>query len=111
MTLEELKQLLEQTGLPVFYRQWTSDDPRYPKFPGPPFLCYLEGSSNHFIADSQVYQKVRSVSVELYTDKKEPELEEQLEALFDAAGLPYQSDEIWIKEEKMQEKIYDMELI
>lgn len=110
MTLADLYQLLLQMNLPVFYRQWTSSD-AYPTMPAPPFICYFEVESTHFIADGQVYQRAHTVSVELYTDRKEPELEAQLEALLTAADLPFEDEEVWIEDEKMLEKIYDMELI
>lgn len=110
MTLSELRQVLLQTGYPVFYHHWTATA-QYPVCPDPPFICYLSGESNHFIADGKVYKKVPGVSVELYTDKKNLAAEAAIEHILDDNDIPYQDAEVWIEEEQLFEKIYDLELI
>lgn len=68
MILTELKKILDLTGLPVTYSQWTAtpDNP----VPMPPYICYLVDGSSNMIADNKVYQKINDVNIELYTTKK-----------------------------------------
>ena len=51
MSLEEIKKLLETTGLPVAYRAFPVGNA-----PPLPFICYLFASTNNFNADDVVYQ-------------------------------------------------------
>ena len=51
MSLEEIKKLLETTGLPVAYRAFPVGNA-----PPLPFVCYLFSSTNNFNADDAVYQ-------------------------------------------------------
>ena len=49
MSLEEIKKLLETTGLPVAYRAFPVGNA-----PPLPFICYLFSSTNNFNADDVV---------------------------------------------------------
>ena len=48
--------------------------------------------------------------VELYTDRKAPEVEAKVEAVLDAAGIFYNKSEVWIQSEKLYEVLYSMEV-
>lgn len=110
MTLAELRQLLLQTGFPVFYHHWKKST-QYPECPLPPFIAYLAEGEPNFIADSKAYVKIKNIQVELYTDKKDLAAEEKLEGLFDGAGIAWTADNVWIEEEQLYEKIYALGLI
>ena len=50
------------------------------------------------------------VNVELYTDRKSPELEQKLEDALDGASIFYDKTELYIKEEKLFEVLYEIEI-
>lgn len=105
MSYEEIVTMLGGMGLPFAYHHYAEGES-----PEPPFLIYLSPGSDNFSADGKVYFKVKQLDVELYTDKKMPELEERLEAIFDCYGLFYEKNESYIESEKLYEVLYEMEV-
>ena len=105
MTHNELMEMLEETSLPIAYDHFAEGDS-----PDPPFICFLYPASDNFSADGQVYYKISEVHVELYTDLKDPETEEKLEAVLDRHGISYNKTEVWIESEKLYEVLYSFEL-
>lgn len=105
MTLEKFAELMQETGIPSAYDHFAEGES-----PDPPFLCYLLPGSDNFAADGQVYFKVSQVRVELYTDLKNPVVEEKLETVLDAAGVFYNKSEVWIGSEKLYEVLYSFEM-
>ena len=103
MTLKEIKELLEKTGLPVAYR-------KFKKPASLPFICYLETGSHNFSADGKVYSEVKRIDIELYTENKEPETEEKLNQVLDGAGAFYERYEDYIDSEKMYQITYEIEV-
>lgn len=103
MKLEELKQLLETTGLPVAYRAFPVG-----QAPPLPFICYICDYSSNFDADNQVYFPVEHISIELYTENKRPDLEETLEAVLSV--LCWEKSEEYLDDEKCYEIIYEIEV-
>lgn len=84
-------------GLPYAYDHFEKEES-----PGnPPFICFLYPESENVFADSRVYQKVKTLRIELYTDNKEPDMETAVEDALDEAGLCYDSSEEYIESEKM----------
>ena len=75
----------------------------------PPFICWLIPETRNFSADGKVYFKSDKVDIELYTDEKDFELEERVEAALDAADLFWQKSEQYIKSENMYEVLYEVE--
>ena len=104
MTHNEIVEMLEETNLPIAYDHFAEGES-----PDPPFICFLFPGSDNFSADGRVYLKIRNVNVELYTDLKDPELEEGLETVLDRHGIFYQKSEVWIEEEKLYEVLYQFE--
>lgn len=49
--------------------------------PDPPFLCFLYSEAAEFGADNIVYHSFSHLDIELYTDLKDPELEQKVEAV------------------------------
>ena len=105
MTHNEIVEMLEETNLPIAYDHFAEGES-----PDPPFICFLFPGSDNFSADGRVYLKIRNVNVELYTDLKDPELEERLETVLDRHGIFYQKSEVWIEEEKLYEVLYQFEM-
>ena len=48
--------------------------------------------------------------MELYTDLKDPDLENRLETVLDRHGLFYEKSEVWIESERMYEVLYEFEI-
>ena len=78
--------------------------------PDPPFLVFLYPGSDNFAADGKVYFKVNRLNIELYTDLKDVELEETVEAVLDEHGIFYEKSEVWIETENLYEVLYQTEV-
>ena len=57
-----------------------------------------------------VYLDIDVVNIELYTDKKDPELEKKLQGLLTESGFVYEKNEAWIESEKLYEVVYEFEM-
>ena len=84
--MDKIMELLSKTGIPFAYDHFAEGES-----PDPPFICFLLPASDNFSADGQVYFKVTEVHIELYTDKKDLELEERVEAVLDEYGIFYET--------------------
>ncbi|ALX50467.1 hypothetical protein [Lentibacillus amyloliquefaciens] len=104
MTLKELVSILRQSGYPVAYSHF--DNPQ--EFP---YITYLTALSNNFHADDSVYQKVDTVQIELYTDKKDLQAENTVEQLLNENNLSYEVTENYIDTERMFQRIYETGVI
>ena len=103
MTHEEIVEMLEEVGLPLAYDHFAEGES-----PDPPFICFLFPGSENFSADNVVYAEFQNLNVELYTDEKNPELEERIEAVLNRHELFWNKSEVWIETEKMYEVLYQM---
>lgn len=107
MTTQDIARLVESIGLPYAYGQFSEED--HPG--GPPFICFTYATSNHFVADGVVYARIKTLTVELYTDEKDPVLERAVEAVLDAADLCYSSDEARIDSERMYQVTWTSDIL
>ena len=105
MTHTERMAMLEETSFPIAYDHFAEGES-----PDPPFICFLLPASDNFSADGQVYFKVTEVHIELYTDRKDLELEERVEAVLDEGGFFYDKNEVWITSEKLYEVMFSFEM-
>ena len=105
MTHQEVIVLLTEMDIPFAYDHFVEGES-----PEPPFLVFLYPGSNHFAADCRVYFNVNRLNIELYTDKKNVELEETVEAVLDRHGIFYGKSEVWIESENLYEVLYQMEV-
>ena len=106
MTYDETMAMLQETGLPLAYDHFAEGES-----PDPPFLVFLFPESESVFADDTVYQKVEDLNVELYTDRKDPELEKKLETILTEHQCPYVKTEVWIPDERMYEVLYQTQII
>ena len=106
MTYDDVTAMADETGLPNAYDHFAEGDS-----PEPPFLIFLFPRSDNFVADGRVYQKISELHFELYTDQKQPDVEEQVEAVLDSHGIVYDKTEVWIAEERLYEVLYSMEVL
>jgi hypothetical protein len=103
MTHEDVMQMLAETEIPFAYDHFAEGES-----PDPPFICFLFPGSENFAADDVVYMEFSNLSIELYTDEKDPELEDSVEAVLNAHELFWNKSEVWIESEKLYEVLYQM---
>lgn len=105
MTIENLVEMLQKTGIPFAYDHFAEGES-----PEPPFICYLLPGSNNFAADGKVYFKINQVRIELYTDSKDLAVERKVEMVLDESSIVYNKSEVWIQSEKLYEVLYSFEV-
>ena len=103
--MDEMLTIMTEIGLPYAYDHFAEGES-----PEPPFICYLTPGSDNFSADGRVYYKIGQYHIELYSDVKAPELEEQVEAVLDGHGIFYNKSEVWIESERLYEVLYQFEI-
>lgn len=103
MTLEDIQNLLEATGLPVAYRAFPEGHA-----PALPFICYLTSGTNNFGADNVTYHVINAVTVELYTDYKDPETEGKVEEAL--SSFFWDKDVEYLDSERCYQIIYEIEV-
>ena len=103
--MKRIAELIKSMGLSFAYDHFAEDES-----PAPPFICYLTPGSDNFAADGRAYYKINIVNIELYTDTKDPSVEQKVESVLDANGIFYDKTEVWIESEKLYEVLYQFEL-
>jgi hypothetical protein len=106
MKFSEIDTTLGQTGLQTTYYSWPEK-----KAPSLPYLVWYLPSSDNFVADDMVYQRIDTLNVELYTKTKDFAQEIAVEAVLDANHLVWNKTEAYLEDEKMYEVLYEMEII
>lgn len=111
MTLAEVNNMMaeitQRCGLTDYtYYQFADDSA-----PNLPYLIFYYPSSNNDGADNVVWQKINRLNIELYTDNKEFFIENELETVLTEHGFFYEKSEQYIKDEKMYEVLYQMEVV
>lgn len=95
MTWGELGTILRATGMPAAYHHFNTPQKL-------PFIGYGQDGRDDFNADNIHYVKIIDGYVELYTDKKQPDLEEKIETALTENKIPYGWEiETWIDSEKV----------
>ena len=123
MTYEEINDMMAEMGLPFAYHHFAEgDSPRGGEMsnavrqrgrgcepsPAPPFLLFLSPGEDTFSADNVAYHSFKQLDIELYTDKKNPALEEEIEVVLTQHEIYFTKTESWIASEKMYEVLYEM---
>lgn len=103
MTLPEVKAMLDTLDIGVKYRHSKKKLPT-------PFIVYYRNKTDPFYADGRTYHTSTPITIELYEDEINMELENKLESLLDEHGLAYKKDEEWIDSENMYQIIYEIEV-
>ena len=106
MNYEDIVNMLEETNLPFAYDHFAEGEALEP-----PFICFLFPGTSNVFADNVVWQKINDLNIELYTNKKEPALEAELEDVLTAHEFPYEKSEVWIESENMYEVLYQTQMI
>ena len=104
--MDELLAILEETGIPFSYHHFAEGE-----FPEPPFICYLLPEDDDFAADGINYYEIDVVQMELYTDKKDLELEHRVQQILTNHGIYYERNEVWIVSFGRQSVILQLRLL
>lgn len=105
MTYADVKNMISGIGLPFSYYQFPETGV------APPFVCYFYTGSDDFVADDRNYQRIRPLSVELYTKTKDFYLEAAVEDALNSAGLVYTRDETYLNSERMNMVVYNTTVV
>lgn len=100
--MDKLLKIINEIGLPFAYSHFAEGES-----PKPPFLVYLFPKNKHFGADGLVFYKNTQVDLEVYTYKKDLELEERIEEILDRKKIYYEKSEVWIASERLYEVLYE----
>lgn len=106
MTYKEVKTMIDGIGLPSAYYQFPQGTEQ-----ACPFICFFFEGSNDLAADNTNYQRIRPLSIELYTDNKDFELEETVESVLNSNGLVYSREETVLDSEQMYMVTFMTEII
>ena len=109
MKLKQIVEMLESINIPVAYRSFEVDKHNQP--PAPPFICYLFPNSDPEFADNANAAKVEELDIELYTDRKNFELENSIEEALKSNELPFSREEEWIDSEQMLQTTFITEVL
>ena len=106
MTYRQIAEMVSSIGVPYAYYQ-------FPNNTGiaPPFVCFYFDSSNDFAADNVNYQRIRPLTLELYTENKDFTLEQTVENILNQNGLVYSREETYLDSEKMYMVTFMTEII
>lgn len=105
MTYKEIANMIRGVGVPYAYNQFDATGQE------PPYICFLYTGDNDMKADQTNYQKIEQLTIELYTEQKDFELEARVEAALKAAGLVYSRNEIYIESEQLYQEVYEADVL
>lgn len=98
-----VKKVLTGAG---FVENETFKETRFLKPPKTTYAIYLDSFERRG-ADGLNLIKDHDYTIELYSDKPDPEAESRIEASFDTLGLAYEKDDrIWIQAEQIYQTLY-----
>lgn len=103
--MDKLIGILDELNIPYAYDHFAEGEA-----PSPPFICYTIPASDNFAADGKAYFKINEINIEVYTDKKELDIEKQIEKVFDIHNIYYKKSETYIYSEKLYEVLYLFEM-
>lgn len=106
MTFDEVKQMMDEIGMPTTYMQWPTK-----VVPPLPFTVFYYPNSDNFGADDQVYVNIAALNIELYTAKKSPQDEKKVEDVLKKYNLFWNKTEAFLTSELMYEVLYETEII
>ena len=88
--------IIEQIKEVVPIRYWV-----YRSKPPIPYAVYYEDVTENYTADNIVYLERTDYILELYTEKKDYEIENKIEQIFAANDTPWEKEESYIEKERL----------
>jgi hypothetical protein len=106
MTYAEISQMISAVGIPYAYRHFEEGSGQQP-----PFITFYYDDENDLKADNINYQRIRPLTIELYTDNKDFVLEAAVESVLTANDLAFSRTEVFIDSEQMYMVTYNTEVL
>lgn len=103
MTLQQLNDLLNDTGLPVAYNCFKDEQQL-------PFICYLETDTVNVFADNKTYKIISNIAVELYTKTRDITTEQKVEYVLDGACIGWNKDIEYLDDEQCYFVLYQIQI-
>lgn len=106
MTAAEVFAMVKRVGIPAVYHHFEEKSGQQP-----PFICFYYPDRDDFMADNSNYVPITALTIELYTDRKDLNLEYTLESVLTDAEMVFTKSEVYLDTEKMYMVSYNMEVI
>lgn len=103
MTLEELKDILDTSELPVAFDHFVTEQTL-------PYLVYIVADNQNTPADNKVWYTAPQIQLELYTNLKNETTEGTVEAILDSVPFFYTKAEGYLPDEQMYMVTYQFTL-
>lgn len=103
MTLIDVYTRLGTLNIPLAYLAFKSAQ-------NPPYIVYYESGSNFHGSDEKNYIKDMNVTIELYCENKNTQIEKSIENLFSDVELS-KSEDVWIEDEQLIMVTYEFTTI
>lgn len=103
MSLEEIYEKLCTLSIPVAYLQFSKPQKL-------PFIAYMEAGTKIQGADNYNLYRRTTIKIELYSEKKNPDLERKIEKLFRSVEIEKDGD-IFLSKENMFMTSFSFEII
>lgn len=105
MTYQDIYRFIDGLGYDCAYYQFSETGQE------PPFICWFFPDADDVYADNVNYQRIVRLVIEFYTDEKDFEGEQTIEAALTQGGFSYSKAESYIESERMHETVYEMEVL
>lgn len=103
MTKEVVEGILDEVGIGYAYHHFEPEEAI-----APPFICWLVPGCDNFAADGKVFFSADEVHIELYTDRKDFELEQRVEEVLNKREIYWGKSEEYIESEDLYEVRYEL---
>ena len=104
-TYQSISTMIQSLGIPYAYYQFPEGTEQ-----ATPFICFYFSDTEGVYADNVTYSRHTTLVIELYTDDKRFDLEEQIENLLTQNELPFRRYESYIDSEQMIMQTYETEV-
>lgn len=106
MTTIEIAKMIDTTGIQNAYYQF--EDGRELS---PPWICFYYPESDDLYADSENYQHITNLTIELYSPYKDFDSEKTIENVLKANGLTWAKIESYEEDQQLYVISYEMEVL
>lgn len=106
MTFKDVANMIKEIGLPYTYYSFPEE-----QAPNLPYLIFYYPNNNDMSADNINYVPISQLNIELYSNNKNFDLEEQVEAVLTNYGFYYSKTESYLNSEHMYEVLYETQII
>jgi len=106
MLYKDVKDMIQEIGLPFAYYAFPEGTAQEP-----PFVVFYYQYSDDLFADNSNYRGISNLTIELYTDHKDPLQEAIVEDVLRTHGITWAKSEAVIEAELMTQVTYTTEVL